>query len=404
MDVQYLRPIVILTCFFLSACASVVRDPLPEEFHDQVTVLGRNDLRQWGDGVHPEIFAGIQDHQDLEDQFGGIMHREHHYLVISGGGARGAYGAGVLTAWSELGTRPEFTIVTGVSTGALTAPFAFLGSDYDEQLETVYTTLDTRQIFDTRRLLAKIGGDSLVDTSPLSRMIEEVVDNQMIEAIAREHHSGRVLSVATTNLDAGRPVMWNITRIAASGHPEAARLVRQVLLASASIPGAFPPVYIEVEAPDGNRYDEMHVDGGASSQMYLYPAGIDWGGVMELFDVKGMPQIHLIRNAFLRPEYEIIEPRLLPIIRRTVSSLIRTQGIGDLFRIGALADRDGLNLYVTWIPEEAREQVNVEPSEAFDPNYMKALFEFAHSRTLQGETWKNFSELVESVEPVEIPD
>jgi len=399
---QYLRPATILMCLFLSACASVVRNPLPEEFHEDVKVLGRTDLRQWGDGYCPKIFVGVQNQAGLEAQFGGIMHREHHYLVISGGGARGAYGAGVLVAWSELGTRPEFAIVTGVSTGALTAPFAFLGSDYDEQLKRVYTTLDTRQIFNTRSLFAKIGGDSIVDTSPLSRMIEEVVDDQMIEAIAREYRRGRLLFVATTNMDAGRPVMWNITRIAASGHPDAVRLVRQVLLASASIPGAFPPAYIKVEAPDGREYDEMHVDGGASSQMFLYPASVDWERVTELLDVKGAPQIHLIRNAFVRPEYDVIEPRLMPITRRTISSLIRTQGIGDLFRIWTLAQRDGLDLKITWIPKEARDEIDVEPSEKFDPNYMKALFDFAHRRTLNGKTWMEFAALMESEEQLEM--
>ena len=386
-------PLVLISCLLLVSCASVVRNPVPEADHLDVTVPGGKEYRQWGDSSVSslEVFSkGI----DIEERFGGVMHREHTYLVISGGGARGAYGAGVLAAWSELGTRPEFTIVTGVSTGALTAPFAFLGSEYDAKLAEMYTTLDTRQIIDTRNFFAIIGGDSIVDTSPLSRLIEKIIDDAMIEAIAREYRRGRQLMVGTTNMDAGRPVVWNITRIAASGQPGSADLIRRVLLASASIPGAFPPVYIEVETPDGRKYDEMHVDGGASSQLFFYPANLRWGEVMEALDVRGTPTIYLLRNAFISSPYKTISPRLMPIANRTIDSLIRTQGIGDVFRVWTLAARDGLDLLVTWIPDEANEAIAVTPTEEFDPNYMKALFEYGYERTMKGETWEDFSKLV----------
>ncbi len=395
---------VAIACLFLAACASVVRTPLPENLHEDVTVLGHSDFRQWGDAAQPKLFPGVTNRQELEARYGGIMNREHHYLVISGGGANGAYGAGVLKAWSELGTRPEFTIVTGVSTGALTAPFAFLGSEYDSQLEELYTTLDTTRIINTRGFFSILGADSVVDTTPLSQVLEEVVDHDMIDALAREHRRGRILSVATTNMDAGRPVVWNLTRIAASGHPDAPALVRDVMLASASIPGAFPPVYIPVEASDGRTYDEMHGDGGVSSQMYFYPAGVDWDDVEEILNVQGKPSIHLIRNAFIRPSYEVVQPRLLPIAGRTIDSLIRTQGIGDFFRIWTLARRDGLTLDVTWIPESVRTDLGVEPTEAFDPRYMKALFDFGYRQTLEGGTWRDFSVLMEQVDRVEIPE
>lgn len=394
---------VILACLYLSACASVVRTPLPEELHQDVTVLGREDFRQWGDGVRSQIFPGIDSMEELEEHFAGIMNREHNYLVISGGGANGAYGAGVLKAWSDMGTRPEFTIVTGVSTGALTAPFAFLGSDYDAQLENLYTTLDTTQLIKTRGIFSILGADSVVDTTPLSRILEEAIDDDMVGALAREYQRGRVLSVATTHMDAGRPVIWNLTRIADSGLPGSAQLIRDVLLASASIPGAFPPVYIEVEARDGKSYDEMHGDGGVSSQMFFYPAGVDWNQVEQLLGVQGTPRIHLIRNAYIHPQYQVIQPRLVPIAGRTIDSLIRTQGIGDFFRISTLAERDGLDLDVTWIPDEVHTELGLEPTEAFDPEYMKALFEFGYRRTLAGETWQDFSDMISEVERVRLP-
>jgi predicted patatin/cPLA2 family phospholipase len=392
------RIFVLVLCLFIVGCASVVRNPVPEADHLAVTVLDDPDVRQWGDGKVSTPFARVRDQDELEEKYGGVMNREHNYLIISGGGPRGAYGAGVLTAWAKLGTRPEFTIVTGVSTGALTAPFAFLGSKYDRQLETVYTTLDTRQIINTRNFFAILGGDSVVDSSPLKSLIEELIDEELISDMAREHRRGRQLLVGTTNLDAGRPVVWNLTRMAASGHPEAAELIRQVLLASASIPGAFPPVYIKVQTPDGRTYDEMHVDGGASSQMFFYPVQFDFRKVRERLDVQGTPTIYLVRNAFLDPPYKTTSPRLLPIAGRTIDSLIRTQGLGDFFRIATLAARDGLDFEVTWIPKGANELIGVTPTEEFDPRYMKALFEYGHQRTLDGETWANFFQLLEAEE------
>ena len=381
-------------CLLVVGCASVVRNPVPEADHLDATVLDNPDVRQWGDGRKVRSLPEATDPADLESIYGGVMHREHNYLVISGGGPRGAYGAGVLTAWSKMETRPEFTIVTGVSTGALTAPFAFLGSKYDQRLETVYTTLDTRQIINTRNFFAILGGDSVVDSSPLKSLIEKLIDAEVISDLAHEYRRGRQLLVGTTNLDAGRPVVWNLTRMAASEHPQAGHLIRQVLLASASIPGAFPPVYIEVETPDGRKFDEMHVDGGASSQMFFYPARLDFKEVMEILDVKGTPTIYVIRNAFLRPDYKTTSPRLLPIAGRTIDSLIRTQGIGDFFRIATLADRDGMNFEITWIPEGTNELIGVESTEEFDPKYMKALFEYGHKRTLDGEAWTDFFELL----------
>lgn len=385
---------VVILCLAMAGCASVVRNPVPEADHQDVTVLDSEHIRQWGDGRSVRLWRTVEKAGDLQAQFGGIMHQEHNYLVISGGGPRGAYGAGVLTAWTELGTRPEFTLVTGVSTGALTAPFAFLGSKYDTGLEEVYTTLDTRQIIDTRNFFAILGGDSVVDSSPLKSLIETLIDDEVIKDLAREYRRGRQLLVGTTNMDAGRPVVWNITRMAASGHPDAAKVIRQVLLASASIPGAFPPVYIEVETPDGRKYDEMHVDGGVSSQMFFYPAQIDWKQVTERLDVQGTPTIYLIRNAFLNPEFKTVSPRLLPIADRTINSLIRTQGIGDFFRIATLADRDGLDFQVTWIPDGTNELIGVKPAEEFDPKYMKALYDYARQRTFSGETWTNFFEFL----------
>ena len=401
INTQTLLKSLVLVCLVLvTACTAILRNPVPDAEHLNVSVLGRQDLRFWGDqeqmGKHASL--NISQPETLEQRLGGIMHREHHYLAISGGGADGAYGAGVLVGWSKLGTRPQFTMVTGVSTGALTAPFAFLGSDYDQQLKTLYTSLDSSGIFSRRSIFAILRGDSVADNTPLSRMLDQHITDQLITAIAREYDRGRALHIATTNLDAGRPVVWNIGRIANSGHPEAGQLIRQILLASAAIPGIFPPSYIQVQAPDGRTYDEMHVDGGTSAQMFLYPSNLDWARVMSILDVKGTPTAYLIRNSRINPEFNPVRARLPDIAGRSVESLIRTQGIGDIYRIAAITQRDGVAVELTAIPSDAP----LDPGkEVFDPDYMSALFDFGYQRMMSNAAWQaiDISQLISNPEP-----
>lgn len=278
-------------------------------------------------------------------------------------------------------------MVTGVSTGALTAPFAFLGSAYDAQLKELYTTLDTSSIFNRRSIFTIVRGDSVVDSAPLAHMLKKYITRDMVAEIGRQYRLGRSLTIGTTNLDAGRPVIWNIGRIAASGHPDAPELIRQVLLASASIPGVFPPVYISVQGPDGKTYEEMHVDGGTTTQMFLYPASLDMARLLKVLDVKGAPTAYLIRNSRLRPDYEPVKARLTKIAGRSVTSLIRTQGIGDAYRIAALAKRDGVKIELTWITDAAPKNPG---DEVFDPKYMAALFDYGYRRALDGKVWTEF--------------
>src|SRR5262245_20144549 len=170
-----------------------------------------------------------------------------HFLALSGGGDDGAFGAGLLVGWSARGNRPQFDMVTGVSTGALSTPFAFLGRDYDQNLTQLYTETSARDIFTKRPILiAAVASDSLTDNAPLRTMIEHYVDSTMVQKLAEEYGKGRLLFVLTTNLDQSRPVIWNIGAIAASNNPKARDLIIDVLLASASIPAIFPPVMLDV--------------------------------------------------------------------------------------------------------------------------------------------------------------
>jgi predicted acylesterase/phospholipase RssA len=381
-----LRACALVVCLSLvGACSVVLRDPVPEDVYLQTSILGREDLRFWRNQNDPtQLTSGDSISWSLQQDNSSIMHTQHNYLAISGGGANGAYGAGLLVGWSQRGTRPEFTMVTGVSTGALIAPFVFLGPAYDEQLKLLYTTMDSSSVFFRRSIFSIFTGDSLANSTPLLRMLEKYVTDGMILEIASEYRKGRRLNIGTTNLDAGLPVIWNIGRIADSGHPDAAQLVRQILLASASVPGIFPPVLIEVQDSAGNTYDEMHVDGGTSAQMFLYPTDTNYAEYRDLLDIHGVPMAYVIRNSRLDPDYDPVPRRLANIAGRSVSSLIRTQGIGDVFRIAATTYRDGVTLKLTWIPMDAPDDPG---EEIFDPVYMTAMFEYGYQRAVDDSAW-----------------
>ena len=305
-------------------------------------------------------------------------------LAISGGGDKGAFGAGLLVGWTKAGNRPAFDIVTGVSTGALIAPFAFLGPDYDDELKAVYTEVTPKDILDRRFILAAFFNDALADNKPLWRLVSDYVDQKMLDDIAAEYNKGRLLLVGTTDLDARQGVIWDMTKIAASGHPNSLKLFRKILLASAAIPGAFPPTMSDV-AVDGKKHQEMHVDGGASAQVFVYPPSID----VEEFQKKAGTQkrkrtLYVIRNSRLDPDWAETERQTLEIMGRALSSLIQSQGRGDLYTIYLLAERDGIDYNLAFIPPE----FNAPHPKDFDRKYMNELFDYAYDMAENGYPWQ----------------
>ena len=300
-------------------------------------------------------------------------------LAISGGGDAGAFGAGLLTGWTAAGTRPEFKVVTGVSTGALIAPFAFLGSSYDPVLKAVYTEVSQSDIFKPRGLLKGFFGDAMADTTPLFRLVQRHVDRPLLDAIAAEYAKGRLLLVGTTNLDTLEPVIWNMTAIAANHDPRAPELFRKVLLASASIPGAFPPVLIDVEV-GGAHYQEMHVDGGAMAQVFMYPPSLQASDM----GVTRQRTLYIIRNARLDPDWASVRRRTLPIVGRAVSGLMQSQGVGDLYRIFLTAQRDGVDYNLAYIPPT----FTTPHVKEFDTGYMRQLFRTGFDMAAAGYPWR----------------
>jgi predicted acylesterase/phospholipase RssA len=307
------------------------------------------------------------------------------WLVISGGGENGAFAAGILSGWSQAGDRPTFGVISGVSTGALIAPFAFVGSRADGVLKQNYTEISAADVFE-------FGGTNaaLTDTWPLKERIEKSVTPDLLKAIAAEHAKGRRLLVATTQVETERPVIWDMGEIAslATG-PEskqygekALKLFREIVLASTAVPGVFPPVMIDAVTEGGKHIQEMHNDGGAMSPFYLAPAatlaGAPTGG-----GKLPASTVYLIMNNRLTPEFGLTPRTVLGVLGGTMSAAIKAQMQGALAITKGFAARTHLDLRVAEI-DGRFDKVSPGP---FDSRYMKALFEHGEALAKAGKAF-----------------
>jgi hypothetical protein len=378
-------------CLVLSACGSLPRTAVPPQRELVASIPGMPDIRAWGGTPSPTLERDFAQSFQQETQMDfpraadGTVRYPH--LALSGGGANGAFGAGFLNGWTRSGQRPTFKIVTGVSTGALMAPFAFLGPDYDEALRQFYTTTRSRDIFTLGSLLWQLlAGEALADTRPLQALIARHVDGELMHRVAEAHQRGRRLYIGTADLDVPHFVVWNMGLIASSARPEALELFRKVMLASASIPVAFPPVFFTVElAPGGPRYDEMHVDGGVWARVFLN-AGVFRGSVIRERGGQGgsgREDIFVIHNGQLIPPPEPINRSLAEIAMRVINATGQVAAIGDLFRIHTYAEREQAGFQWVTLPSD----VAMSSNETFDPVAMQALYDVGFGMAASGGSW-----------------
>jgi hypothetical protein len=347
------------------------------------------EIRIWGDSLAsmpPERLAELR-RQRLEAAKADptINRREINALTLSGGGSSGAFGAGILTGWSETGTRPRFDIVTGISTGALIAPFAFLGSKYDGELTEAFTTVSDKDIYKRNAIRDIISQAAFTSNEPLRKMLDKYITDQVIAEVAVEFGKGRRLLIGTTNLDADRPVIWNMGAIASSSRPDKAKLFKEVILASTSIPGVFPPIHFDVNE-NGKGYEEMHVDGGVTTEVFLMPAGLSLRKIDRRLGFGIKSRLYVIRNGRTTPEYSVTEATLPAIAGKAIGSLIDTQAVGDLYRLYAIAQRDGIDYNVIDIPES----FTVKSESPFDNKFMRALYDTGYQMGRGGIQWKKY--------------
>ncbi|MBB6409201.1 patatin-like phospholipase family protein [Mesorhizobium sangaii] len=373
----------------LTACiAAYPRDGVPAQYVSNAEVSGYpGDIRVWGDSYASFPTDRLVLFRDQRIKAAktdpSIELRELNALTLSGGGSSGAFGAGILAGWAKAGTRPRFDIVTGISTGALIAPFAFLGPAYDDELKLGFTKINDNDIYTKHSLLGLVSSSSFTSNAPLAKMLDQHITYDMLDQIARESGKGRRLFIGTTNLDADRAVIWDMGAIAASSRPDRLKLFKQVILASTSVPGIFPPVQLEVTAA-GRTYHEMHVDGGTSNEVFLMPAGLSLREFDQIFHTRMKARLYIIRNGRTMPEPSIVKATLPDIAEKAVSSLIKTQAIGDLYRLYATAKRDGIDYNVIDIPTD----FTVEAKSSFDNKYMRALYEKGYEMGHAGVPWK----------------
>jgi hypothetical protein len=382
--------VCVLVAVAITGCAGLSRQPaVPADLTTKAVVPGLEDVRYFADADIDELSKDAVDAFYREVAYLKSIGRKGPlppaiYLALSGGGDNGAFGAGLLNGWTAHGDRPEFKVVTGVSTGALIAPFAFLGPAYDETIKRFYTTSSPKDILKKRSIFAAFNNDSMENNAPLHKTLAEAVTQEVLDAVAREYEEkGRLLLIATADLDAERSVLWNMGKIAASKDPKALELFRTVMIASTSIPGVFPPVMLDVEA-DGKPYQEMHVDGGTMAQVFVYPPVLDIKKLSERHHVERERTAYIIRNGFLVPKWKDVERQTLKIASRAVGSLVDTQGVGDLYEIYVETQRDGVGYNLAYIPDN----FDAPHPEEFDTDYMRALFDTGYDLAVNGYPWK----------------
>lgn len=363
--------IVAALSVLVAGCSSLPRTPYSVADASSARVLDLTDLRRYAD----EPAATFRNNQSQA-----VLRGPRTYLALSGGGADGAYGAGVLNGWTEAGTRPSFSIVSGVSTGALIAPFAFLGPGYDATLREVYTSGVAESLLDAPNPFNAIFGSGLFGNTRLRELVAKYIDENFVAAVAAEHAKGRMLFVVTTNLDSQRTVIWDMGRIASLHTPEALNLFRDVVAASASLPVVFPPMLVTAEA-NGKRFEEMHVDGGVTAPVLTLPEAF------LLRDAKFAKaenlQLYILINNKIEREFQLIPNSTIEIAARSSSTVTKMQTRSILYSTYDFARRNKFGFNLTYIEGDRP----VSPTSGFDTAYMRALFQYGYERGRSKHLW-----------------
>ncbi|BBO06425.1 patatin-like phospholipase family protein [Bradyrhizobium ottawaense] len=361
---------LLLACsLVLGACTSLPRTPYTAAEASTSRVLEIDGLRRYAD----EPITKFSFEKDTSTA-------TKSYLALSGGGADGAYGVGVLNGWTAARTRPTFSVVSGVSTGGLIAPFAFLGSQYDDTLKEVYTSGIAETLLNDPSIMRVLFGSGLFGNTRLRELVARYVGPEIMAQVARENAKGRKLLVVTTDLDTQRTAIWDMGKIAAVGTPEALKLFRDVMAASASIPLVFPPIMIDAEG-QGRKFQEMHVDGGVTAPVLTLPEAL-------LFQGSRLPgnakmDIYILVNKKIERNFELVSNGTIDVASRSLSAITQSQTRSIIFSTYDFAKRNRLGFHLSYIARE----YPAPPSEGFDTGYMRALYQYGYDKAAAGQAW-----------------
>lgn len=389
-----LRLTIASCCVLLTSCAQkIVHTPLsPEQYQAMDLSDSGGAERWWGDTAPPLLEESLKrDALILRQRFPDAIPTRHNELspapvynslIISGGGADGAFGAGIIVGWTKSGKRPQFEVVSGTSTGAVIAPFAFLGAKYDDVLHDIYANLTREKVYESTLLKGIFGGSSIADTTSLREQIKQHINLQLIKEIAAEHRKARNLFVVTTHFDSMRPMIWDIGNIAAQENDEAVLLIRKIILASASIPVLFPPVKFERQV-NGKTYTELHIDGGVTRNAFSYPAKISIAEIERIQGLHFQRNVYVIQNSNSKLYYEPAPTDLTGIASRTTLGLLQNKTNADIEQIYYLSQRDGINFHMIEIPDSFKADKAIE----FDSGYINELLKLGIEVGQQGIFW-----------------
>lgn len=371
----------------LAACSTLPRRPAPDYWYASAVPAGFPDSVRAAarpetlDERAPEVVRRV-----VEAAHGGPV----NVLALSGGGAGAAFGAGALVGWGRRGTRPDFQIVTGVSAGALIAPFAFLGAEGDESLREAFSGGPTAHLLQRRWAFAWLNS-SFYRGEPLVEFVDRYVTDELLAAVARKAASGAVLLVATTNLDTQRSVIWNLGVVAAIGGERGRRLFRDIIVASASIPGVFPPVVIAVEE-SGAQFDELHVDGGTTAPLFIAPEIVN---VLpeRLVPLRGA-NVYVIVNGQLGVPAETTASTTIPVVKRSISAALQSSSRLAIEVASAVSRQNGMAFRLTAIPSGFPYHGPLEAS----PATMRSLFEFGADCAADDALWGSSLEVLQAAD------
>ena len=384
-----------LAAMALAGCSTIERIPYTSAEAAQAQVPNMANVRFPGDAP-AAVFDRLRN--DVVRQ-AAARHEQVSYLALSGGGGDGAFGAGFLKGLTETGRRPQFTIVSGVSTGALMAPFVFLGSAYDATLEDLYTSGYASSLVQNINVLNGLFGNSLVDSDKLGKLIARYIDDNIIAQVAAEHRKGRRLLIATTNLDSQRSEIWDMGAIAASGAPNALKLFRQVLAASASVPGLFPPRLIDVTA-DGKAFQELHVDGGTLRQIYVAPDETIYGETGKSANT-GIRDLYILVNNKIDPTFEVVPDATLAVGARSLATILKREGRNNVMSAYTYAQRNHIAYHLAFIDPALPDLPPERAQEEFSQSYMTYLFQLGEERAKGARPWGSTPPLAHA--PLEAP-
>ncbi|OCH74341.1 patatin-like phospholipase family protein [Vibrio breoganii] len=376
---------VVLLSVSVAACSTThtLDKRVTEDNYKEVTldtnVKVEEPLRFWG-SEKPDF---LYDHNTQTTPIA-VQGDTLNILALSGGGANGAFGAGVLMGLYDKGQLKDYSIITGISAGALIAPFVFAGGDELSRLDEVILGISDKEVLGKKNFLNTIFKDAFTDGNNFIEFIGEAYPEEMIDKIAEQHRKGKRLFIGSTHFDSGELMIWNLGAIANSDLPNRVELVHKILASSASIPGVFPPQFFDVYS-DGTVLEEMHVDGGLAAQVFYNPANFDYQLVSDALGLKDTPQLDVIRNGLLKSPYKPVNDKGVALLTKSLSGLTMMQTRGDMYRMMYFSETEGLNMQFTYIDQDF--SYAKESKDLFDLNYMKAIYQYGYDKVITRDLW-----------------